>query len=669
ADLPEPENPRHVVFVDVGLSASVVAFSKGQLVVKGTGLDAHLGGREIDYALVRHFSEFKTKHKIDVMSNPKATFRLQASCEKLKKILSANSEAPLNVESIMNDIDATSKLTREEYEAFIGELLDRILAPIQAALDQAGLKLDDVHSIELIGGSTRIPVVRAKIQSVFPGKTLSTTLNQDEAVARGATFSYAMLSPVFRVRDFAITDIANYSVKIQWEKQPGDQDEDTELIVFARGQTIPSTKVLTFYRSGSFDLQAVYAEPATLTGGINPWIGQFTAKNITDELMAGGLSTIMLKLWFERDEKGQRRVPGLNILTGHSEGGYDHEYGYADDEGKEKPANGTARSQVKHKHHSVTGSIRRGFKKVERALHIGHQGRPRHRSDSQLNGDANARSSQQDGDGSSSSSSNSSDEDSDEEREHRYMLDPSTNTNPLNSHGPEHDGDLGLIQGQAQAGASGDAIESSRDISWNYLLRNKNHSRTMPFLLPPSEFHPDELTRLGLTGELEFQICRSAGPWSLAIQMSEHFVYIENQFFITSTMIGDVKIENTIGDALIRIILECQNRMISRGPNSIYGRLRKEGIDPDDYIAVFCLRNWGKLKGDVLTTEQVGNRDSELAAVIRDTKMINGSMAGKSFKVGHFAYTLRVHLMREHLGVDVDHAMQQWIATPMFNIA
>ncbi|EIN03283.1 heat shock protein 70, partial [Punctularia strigosozonata HHB-11173 SS5] len=76
ADLPEPENPRHVVFVDVGLSASVVAFSKGQLVVKGTGLDAHLGGREIDYALVRHFSEFKTKHKIDVMSNPKATFRL-----------------------------------------------------------------------------------------------------------------------------------------------------------------------------------------------------------------------------------------------------------------------------------------------------------------------------------------------------------------------------------------------------------------------------------------------------------------------------------------------------------------------------------------------------------------------------------------------------------------
>ncbi|KAG8805702.1 Phospholipase D1, partial [Serendipita sp. 399] len=85
---------------------------------------------------------------------------------------------------------------------------------------------------------------------------------------------------------------------------------------------------------------------------------------------------------------------------------------------------------------------------------------------------------------------------------------------------------------------------------WNFLLRVKNHSRRMPFLLPPAEFKPGELTSQGLTGTCEMQICRSAGPWSMgtlhrieksiqtaylkAIQMSEHFVYIENQFFITS---------------------------------------------------------------------------------------------------------------------------------------
>ncbi|EEB89741.1 hypothetical protein MPER_12129, partial [Moniliophthora perniciosa FA553] len=238
---------------------------------------------------------------------------------------------------------------------------------------------------------------------------------------------------------------------------------------------------------------------------------------------------------------------------------------------------------------------------------------------------------------------------------------------------------------------------------WNYLLRIKNHKRVMPFLLPPPEFRPGELTEMGLTGTCEMQICRSAGPWSLgtpmriehsiqnaylkAIQMSEHFVYIENQFFITSTVVNDIKIENKIGDALVhrimrahrdgtpwkcciiipllpgfsfpvdhgdasavRIILECQNRTFARGPNSIFARLRKEAIDPDDYITVFCLRNWGKLQGDILTTEQVyihgkvcivddrlaiigsaninersqrGDRDSEIAAVIRDTDMVD----------------------------------------------
>ncbi|KIY44775.1 phospholipase D [Fistulina hepatica ATCC 64428] len=280
---------------------------------------------------------------------------------------------------------------------------------------------------------------------------------------------------------------------------------------------------------------------------------------------------------------------------------------------------------------------------------------------------------------------------------------------------------------------------------WNFLLRIKNHSRTMPFLLPPPMFKASELTEMGLTGTCELQICRSAGPWSLgtplkteqsiqnaylkAIQMSEHFVYIENQFFVTSTMIDDLKVENRIGDAIVsriirahrsktswkccvlipllpgftfpidhtdasavRIILECQNRTIARGPNSIYGRLRKEGIEPEDYFTVFSLRNWGKLRGDVLTTEQVyihgkvcivddrlviigsaninerslrGDRDSELAAVIRDTDLMEGylvlpisyacrTMAGKPFKVGRFAHTLRVRLMREHLGVNVD---------------
>ncbi|PCH35950.1 heat shock protein 70 [Wolfiporia cocos MD-104 SS10] len=284
SDLPEAENPRHVVFVDVGhssTSCAVVAFSKGQLTVKSTAYDRHAGGRDIDYALVRHFaSEFTDKYKIDVLSSPKATFRLAAGCDRVKKVLSANAEAPLNVESIMNDVDATSRLSREEYERLIAGVLDRIPGPLQQALADSGLTIDQIDAVELVGGCTRIPAVRAKIQSVFESKVLSTTLNQDEAAARGATFACAMLSPVFRVRDFSMHDITPYSIKVQWERQPDDTDDDTELVVFPKGNSIPSTKVLTFYRKQAFDIQAQYADPAALPGGINPWIARFTAKSV-----------------------------------------------------------------------------------------------------------------------------------------------------------------------------------------------------------------------------------------------------------------------------------------------------------------------------------------------------------------------------------------------------
>ncbi|THU98131.1 heat shock protein 70 [Dendrothele bispora CBS 962.96] len=284
SDLPEADAPRHVCFIDVGhssMSVAIVAFSKGQLVVKSTAYDRHLGGRDIDFALVRHFAEeFKGKYKIDVLSSPKAVFRLAAGCEKLKKVLSANAEAPLNVESIMNDIDASSKLTRDELEGLIADELSRITAPIQRAIEDSGLTVEQIDAVELIGGSTRIPAVRTRIQSCFPNKTLSTTLNQDEAVARGATFTCAMLSPVFRVRDFHINDISHYPIKVQWNATPTDPDEDTELVVFNPGNPIPSTKILSFYRKEPFEIEAVYADPANLPGATNTWLSKFTAKEV-----------------------------------------------------------------------------------------------------------------------------------------------------------------------------------------------------------------------------------------------------------------------------------------------------------------------------------------------------------------------------------------------------
>jgi heat shock protein 4 len=291
SDLPDPENPRNVVFVDVGhssLSVAVVAYAKGQLTVKSTAYDRHLGGRDIDYALVQHFSkEFKGKYNIDVMSNPKATFRLTAGCEKLKKVLSANLESVLNVESIMSDVDATSKLHRDDFEALISHVVARIPDVIREAVAASGLAYENIESVELVGGSTRVPAVRAAIRSVFPSlPQLSTTLNQDEAIARGATFACAMLSPTFRVRDFYVHDITPYPIKAHWDPTFAEPGEDTELVVFPRGNAIPSTKILTFHRKGPFDVEASYADPSVLPGGINPWIGKITTKSVTSTASA-----------------------------------------------------------------------------------------------------------------------------------------------------------------------------------------------------------------------------------------------------------------------------------------------------------------------------------------------------------------------------------------------
>ncbi|KAL2159821.1 hypothetical protein VTH06DRAFT_1954 [Thermothelomyces fergusii] len=283
-DLPGPdEKPRRVAFVDVGYSdysCSIVEFKKGELAVKGHAYDRHLGGRDFDRAIVEHLQkEFLGKYKIDIYSNPKALSRVYAAAEKLKKVLSANQQAPMNIESLMNDIDVRAMITRQEFEAMVEHLLGRIDAVLQQALDETKLSKEDIDIIEVVGGGSRVPAIKERIQNFF-GKNLSFTLNQDEAIARGCAFSCAILSPIFKVRDFAVQDIINYPIEFAWEKDADIPDEDTSLVVFNKGNVMPSTKILTFYRKQPFDLEARYTNPETLPGKIPPFIGRFSVKGV-----------------------------------------------------------------------------------------------------------------------------------------------------------------------------------------------------------------------------------------------------------------------------------------------------------------------------------------------------------------------------------------------------
>lgn len=100
-------------------------------------------------------------------------------------------------------------------EELCAPLLVRVEQTLRRCLQVSNLKQEDIYEIELVGGSTRIPAVKALIEQVF-GKPPSTTLNQDECISRGAAIMAAMLSPNFKVREFALTDLQPYAINLHW---------------------------------------------------------------------------------------------------------------------------------------------------------------------------------------------------------------------------------------------------------------------------------------------------------------------------------------------------------------------------------------------------------------------------------------------------------------------
>uniref|UniRef100_A0A670YE17 Heat shock protein 105 kDa n=1 Tax=Pseudonaja textilis TaxID=8673 RepID=A0A670YE17_PSETE len=262
-DLPiAEEKPRIVVFIDMGHSAfqvSACAFNKGKLKVLGTAFDPFLGGKNFDEKLVDYFcAEIKSKYKLDPKSKIRALLRLYQECEKLKKLMSSNStDIPLNIECFMNDTDISLKMNRSQFEELCGEPLQRIEIPLRSLMEQIQLKVEDVNAVEIVGGATRMPAVKEKIGKFF-GKDVSTTLNADEAVARGCALQCAILSPAFKVREISITDAVTFPISLMWSTETEDGDGIHE--VFSRHHAAPFSKVLTFYRKGPFELQAFYSD-------------------------------------------------------------------------------------------------------------------------------------------------------------------------------------------------------------------------------------------------------------------------------------------------------------------------------------------------------------------------------------------------------------------------
>ncbi|KAJ7990749.1 hypothetical protein DPEC_G00290140 [Dallia pectoralis] len=284
-DLPSPEEkPRNVVFVDLGHSSfqlSISAFNKGKLKILATAFDPYLGGRNFDEVLVEHFcEEFKVRYKLNVKENPRALLRLSQECEKLKKLMSANcSDLPINIECFMNDIDVTGKMNRVQFEELCVSLLMRVEAPLKALMEQSKLSREEIYAVEVLGGATRIPSIKERISKFF-GKDVSTTLNADEAVARGCALQCAILSPAFKVREFSITDVVPFPITLRWKSHTEDGVGECE--VYSKNHPAPFSKVITFHKKEPFDLEAFYSLPQEL-----PYpdvrIGRFFVQNVVPQ--------------------------------------------------------------------------------------------------------------------------------------------------------------------------------------------------------------------------------------------------------------------------------------------------------------------------------------------------------------------------------------------------
>merc|ERR1712088_1196136 len=114
-------------------------------------------------------------------------------------------------------------------------------------------KPEEIYAVEVVGGSTRIPAIKALIEKVF-GKIPNTTLNSDEAVSRGCALQCAILSPTFKGREFNVTDIQPFAIKLDWKAE----QDNGNMVIFPKYHQIPFSKLLTFYRRSNFTIDAEY---------------------------------------------------------------------------------------------------------------------------------------------------------------------------------------------------------------------------------------------------------------------------------------------------------------------------------------------------------------------------------------------------------------------------
>ncbi|KAL8208142.1 hypothetical protein R6Q57_007554 [Mikania cordata] len=293
---------RHVIFYDMGSSSTYAALvyfsayntkeygktvSVNQFQIKDVRWDPELGGQNMELRLVEYFAnEFNKQvgNGIDVRQSPKAMAKLKKQVKRTKEILSANTAAPISVESLLDDHDFRSTITRQKFEEMCDDLWERSIIPVKELLKHSGLKADEIYAFELIGGGTRVPKLQAKLQEFLGRSDVDRHLDADEATVLGASLHAANLSDGIKLnRKLGMIDGSMYGFMMDLDGPELVKDETTTQLLVPRMKKLPIKMFRSITHNKDFTVSLLYENEDLLPPGVTSrTFAEYTLSGLAD---------------------------------------------------------------------------------------------------------------------------------------------------------------------------------------------------------------------------------------------------------------------------------------------------------------------------------------------------------------------------------------------------